>query len=451
MAGFELNKCSVAFLRPSTVECLAIQLNPTKHLLTRANRPGEKRRLRDWRGVYEETCLTLNKLAWEKIKQSSDHFKQFLEQWKHHDEATVAKLFEILETLDRYDVIDDNKQRILEDVKTAENLLKVKGLSLGEVENRIAGSEQVLTYDDIAMLKKSLGVAKYDVLILHADEDLQFAERMVQVLEQQNIKVCLKDRDLLVGTLELDAVTSLISERCNKVAVLLTPQFFSSSCNKFYSVLAQCRAITENKRSFLPIVHNNQTNLPTNIGMLTKLSTSNPYFWSKLCMNINENFRESPDNPLPKNFADNSYNTTTPYSLPQLSQPNISNNIPPISMKKSTSVEISSPLSDSPQPHTTSTQKDTGSSIRKLFKSFSTDVRNKLTKKGKNGHQLFKNEPEFTGIEELSSSDQISLMNNAPTPPSQDPSSSGYSSRKQADSNAKTKRKGGKEYEVFAN
>ena len=43
-------------------------------------------------------------------------------------------------------------------------------------------------------------------------------------------------------------------------------------------------------------------------------------------------------------------------------------------------------------------------------------------------------------------------MNNAPTPPSQEPSSSGYSSsRKQPDNNAKTKRKGGKEYEVFAN
>ena len=36
----------------------------------------------------------------------------------------------------------------------------IQGLSLGEVENRIAGSEQVLTYDDIAMLKKSLGFAK---------------------------------------------------------------------------------------------------------------------------------------------------------------------------------------------------------------------------------------------------------------------------------------------------
>ena len=40
-------------------------------------------------------------------------------------------------------------------------------------------------------------MSRYDVLILHADEDLQFAERMVQVLDQQNIKVCLKDRDLL--------------------------------------------------------------------------------------------------------------------------------------------------------------------------------------------------------------------------------------------------------------
>ena len=38
---------------------------------------------------------------------------------------------------------------------------------------------------------------RYDVLILHADEDSKFAGKMAQVLEQQRIKVCLKDRDLL--------------------------------------------------------------------------------------------------------------------------------------------------------------------------------------------------------------------------------------------------------------
>ena len=40
---------------------------------------------------------------------------------------------------------------------------------------------------------------RYDVLILHADEDSKFADKMAQVLEQQRIKVCLKDRDLLGG------------------------------------------------------------------------------------------------------------------------------------------------------------------------------------------------------------------------------------------------------------
>ena len=100
---------------------------------------------------------------------------------------------------------------------------------------------------------------------------------------------------------------------------------------------------------------------------------------------------------------DTSKNTNTPYSLPQLSQPNIINANPPISMKKSSSFQITSPLQDSPPQPQLSPQKDAGSSIKKLFKSFSTDMRNKFTKKGKNGHQLFTNEPGNTNTCPLSS------------------------------------------------
>ena len=52
--------------------------------------------------------------------------KYLLFQWKHYDEASVERLFQILESMDRFDVIDDNKQKILEDMKVADNLLKVK-------------------------------------------------------------------------------------------------------------------------------------------------------------------------------------------------------------------------------------------------------------------------------------------------------------------------------------
>ena len=39
------------------------------------------------------------------------------------------------------------------------------------------------------------------------------------------------------------------------------------------------------------------------------------------------------------------------------------------------------------------TSSSSTSSIKKLFKSFGADVRNKLSKKSKSGHQLLKNEP----------------------------------------------------------
>eukprot|EP00088_Acartia_fossae_P067316 TRINITY_DN839_c0_g1_i4.p1 TRINITY_DN839_c0_g1~~TRINITY_DN839_c0_g1_i4.p1 ORF type:complete len:289 (-),score=59.59 TRINITY_DN839_c0_g1_i4:485-1351(-) len=254
---------SVAFLRPSTIECLSVQLNPQKLLRT------ENKSLRDWRGVYEGTNIQ-NSMIYEKIKHSQNPFKLLLEEWKRFEDTTIVNLLKILETMERFDVIDDNCEMIKCDMQAADKLLKEKGLSVGAVENKIAGSEKVLTYDDIAMLKTAREVARYDVLILHADEDIIFAERMAKVLEQQNIKVCLKDRDLLVGTMELEAVTSLISERCNKVAVPLTPEFFNSPSNNLYSSLAQSSAIAENRRSFLPIIRK-PTDLPTNIKMLTKL------------------------------------------------------------------------------------------------------------------------------------------------------------------------------------
>jgi len=40
-------------------------------------------------------------------------------------------------------------------------------------------------------------IFRYDVLILHAAEDSEFTQLMVQELENQKISVCLRDRDLV--------------------------------------------------------------------------------------------------------------------------------------------------------------------------------------------------------------------------------------------------------------
>jgi len=430
---------SIAFLRPSTVDALSIQLNPIKFLRSESNT------LRDWRGVYEATHIR-SPIVYEKIKQSADPFKQLLEQWKHYEDATVSNLVTILEHIDRFDAIHDNQQSIEQDLRYANSLLVKKGLSLQAVENEVAGSERVLTYDDIAMLKRSKGVARYDILILHADEDVSFADHMATVLEQQNIKVCLKDRDLLVGTMELDAVTKLISERCNKVAVILTPEFFNSTANKFYSSLAQSRAITENKRSFLPIVRRH-TELPNNISMLTKLSadpnSKNPYFWRKLCLNINEKFEENVNNPLPRSIPPDcnvsSLNEgvgpcvdTEKYTIPHNKDPP-KLLPPPESSKKEFKEKLK--ISDNIKKFFSGRKKNKSSDYVKMdngtvITTLDQDQGSlpgstiQLISKPNNNLKCSSSTPTFTDLQvemSASASGQIRMMQNAPNPPKQEP------------------------------
>jgi len=290
----DLKRASIVFLRPSTIDRLSVQLNQEKLLVA------DNGQLRDWRGVYEMTGLNSRHVL-DKCRLSSDPFNQLLDQWKHCPNATIHNLLQFLAGMERYDIIDDNIYKIIEDVKYADTLLQKKGLDVRMIENAIAASERVLTYDDIAALKTNRELARYDVLILHSEADVDFAEDVTAVLENQNIRVCLKERDLIVGTLELEAVTNLITERCNKVAVIITPNFFTSRENARYASLAQSDAITQDKRSFLPVILQ-PTDLPLNIQSLTKLRVhNNKLFWRNLCTSIHDGWEEDKQSrPLPE-------------------------------------------------------------------------------------------------------------------------------------------------------
>lgn len=57
-------------------------------------------------------------------------------------------------------------------------------------------------------------------------------------------KLCLKDRDLVGGVaFEHEAVMKLISERCNRLLIIISPSFLKSSANKFFLNYAQALSI----------------------------------------------------------------------------------------------------------------------------------------------------------------------------------------------------------------
>jgi myeloid differentiation primary response protein MyD88 len=62
----------------------------------------------------------------------------------------------------------------------------------------------------------------------------------------------------------------LISGRCSKLIPILSPNFFSSESNNFFTLFAQHIGITEEKRKIIPIIYQDCL-IPPNLGIYHKL------------------------------------------------------------------------------------------------------------------------------------------------------------------------------------
>ena len=63
---------------------------------------------------------------YDKIRQSKSPFQEFLSCWKKSETSTIRQLFSYLEEIDRFDVIDDNRQKIKEDIAHADTIAREK-------------------------------------------------------------------------------------------------------------------------------------------------------------------------------------------------------------------------------------------------------------------------------------------------------------------------------------
>ena len=79
----------------------------------------------------------------------------------------------------------------------------------------------------------------YDVFISYAKADLEFAKEILQTLEDQyHITACIDYRDFLPGFHPLDQVVEVIENRCKKVIVIFTQEFFDCENCEFQAKVA---------------------------------------------------------------------------------------------------------------------------------------------------------------------------------------------------------------------
>lgn len=253
MAATEVAERStpVTALRLQSRTSLSEHLNPTKVIPAPGGLP------RDWRGLADLCDVPTPGPGTVGEKDPTD---TILTAWQKKDiaSASIERLCQFLEQLDRFDILDDLEACISDDVQRYWDRLDNDN-QIQPFSDSNSLDESILTIDDIQRISSGLPPQNYHAFVLFADEDKEFGVRIVETLENDyNLKICYKDRDLVGGiNFEHEAIVRLVSERCNHLVVILSNNFVRSNpVNKFYTNFAQAQGIVEKKRKVVPLNYN---------------------------------------------------------------------------------------------------------------------------------------------------------------------------------------------------
>ncbi|RZB89897.1 myeloid differentiation primary response protein MyD88-B-like [Asbolus verrucosus] len=233
---------------------------------------------RNWRGLAALCDIDPSYL--DSIGESSDPTDKVLNRWyeKAPDCSTIQQLQRFLEEMDRFDVIEDIKELIDEDIKIFETKpYEIRPPNLN-------ADKYIITTDDVLRINEGRPLEIYDAFVLYDQDDIDFAIQLLDTMEKEyGMKFCVKDRDLVGGGLEMDKMIKLITERCKRLIVILSDSFFKSSANQYYLRFAHAYGI-ESERKIIPCKYKD-CNLPPEMRYLFTLDHRRMgvfNFWDKL-------------------------------------------------------------------------------------------------------------------------------------------------------------------------
>ncbi|KAG8238356.1 hypothetical protein J437_LFUL018800 [Ladona fulva] len=265
----EVQKCPVHALRLNTIAKISNSLNSNKIL------PTDDGFLRDWRGLAQLAGIDVQIVM--NIASKSDPTAEFFKSWSRigdqEKSVSVGLLLSFLRKMDRWDAIDDTTKMI--------------GY-FGNVTEVFCVIELIFSVsDDVCRLDKGLLPQNYDAYLLFAEDDADFAMQIIDRMENEyKLKLCVKDRDLVGGlAFEHEAIMKLIAERCNRLIVVVSPNFLKSEANKFFVTFAQALGIDQRQRKVVPCLYQ-RCQLPPELSYYFLLDYNRAgkfwNFWEKL-------------------------------------------------------------------------------------------------------------------------------------------------------------------------
>ncbi|XP_072944395.1 myeloid differentiation primary response protein MyD88-A [Epargyreus clarus] len=276
----DLNLVPLSRLSDESMQLLSSLLNPKKVIKTVC--PDRISRYRDWRGLA--SLVNISSQIEASIKEYSDKVGKVIEIWINNDsEATIGQLLFYLQQLDRFDVHDD----LLDLIRTNKLL---ESPSCQQMAVADSPEDNQLTFDDVRFNRPQY----YHAYVLYAPQDRGFVDLMIEILGREGLKVCTED-DLLPGfSTRIQPVVRMISERCRRIILVYSPDFFQSSATLYSTQFAQAHGIEMRNRNLIPIMYRPCT-VPANLTYYQHLMYPQPldgksftdkFFWRKLVNSV---------------------------------------------------------------------------------------------------------------------------------------------------------------------
>ncbi|XP_026329711.1 myeloid differentiation primary response protein MyD88-like [Hyposmocoma kahamanoa] len=298
MEGSEVNfsQVQLSSLTYEAQQALSYLLDSQKLLLSE----GPDKLPRDWRGL---ACL-LNISTEITNSFESNKTAKVISYWARRADgtATVGRLLDYVQRIDRYDVFDDfmdlwsNGQLVVNQPKPFPNNIIAKREDMSVVPYDEDIEENIITFDD-----KIHGAPQfYHGYVLYALEDKDFVDEMLIRMKEKGYNLCTEDNLLPDYSTTFAPVSRLISsDRCRRIILVYSPDFLDSPANNFYMDYAQAVGIETRKPKILPVIYRNCP-LPRQVRFYLKLyftpsgNKASYDFWERLACSLEAREVHSP-------------------------------------------------------------------------------------------------------------------------------------------------------------
>ncbi|XP_073437594.1 myeloid differentiation primary response protein MyD88 [Dendrobates tinctorius] len=188
---------------------------------------------------------------------------------------SVGQLLELLEKIERHDILTDLTPLIGSDCK--KYLKKWSGLQPPPLQDNTVGSSGGHVPES------------FDAFICYCSKDIEFVQEMISRLEQteHRLKLCVFDRDVLPGTCLWTITSELIEKRCRKMVVIISDDYLDSSECDFQTKFALSLGPGARERRLIPVKYKPMKRpFPNILRFITVCDYTNPHiqawFWDRL-------------------------------------------------------------------------------------------------------------------------------------------------------------------------